>query len=263
MILNDAANPPVADRTNDTSNAQSVRDQLRRRVQTSPLQRRVESLLARTTYRRVANDHELEIVRRHRHDEYVAAGNLDPRADGLLLDGNDGGRASRVYTAWVDGELAGSIRLSVLRGTSREGLTVECFPDIVIPMLDAGLTLIDPNRLTTTGSMARAEPLLVFVVLRLATMAAHFYGAEHCLTPIRAQHGRFYRRFLHATRLGDERRFPGTTAEMELYDVHVPSARQAADRGNPFLLERPGESEAIFPSLAELGLESEVRRAAG
>lgn len=243
--------------------AEAARESLRARATRSPLQRRVETLLERTQYRIASTEAELDAVFRQRHDEYVAAGNLARQVEPLLYDDNDHGRATRVYTAWVDGVLAGSIRLSILRGASREGLTVGCWPEVVEPMLDDGLTIVDPNRLTTAHRLSRTEPALVFAVLRLATMAARFYGAVHCLTPIRSHHGAFYRRFLHATRIGPARTFPGTAARMELYSVHVPTAVRRADGGNPFLLELPGESAALFPSAAELGLAGEAVAATG
>lgn len=243
--------------------AAAVRAALREEIAPSPLQRRVETLLRRTEYRMVCTPDELLAVQQHRHDEYVAAGNLQPRTDCKLEDENDCGRATRVYTAWLDGELAGSIRLSVMRGSSREGLTVRCFGDVVHPMLDAGLTVVDPNRLTTTSTLSRQEPALVFVVLRLATMATEHYGAQHCLTPIRRQHAPFYRRFLHATRICGARQFPGTTAMMELYDVRTADARCAADLGNPFLIERSGEAASVLAPLSALGLAPDRERTAG
>lgn len=242
--------------------AERAREALRAKVARTPLQRRVDALLDRIEYRRVETEAELAVVRRHRHAEYVAAGNIEPRADGMMEDADDHGTATRVYTAWLDGALAGSVRLSVLRGASREGLTIQCFPDIVEPMLDTGTTVIDPNRLTTASALSRTEPALIFAVLRLATMAASHYGAEHCLTPIRPHHGAFYRRFLHATRLCEGRVFPGTSVRMELYDVHVPSAFQSADRGSPFIAAPDRAITAIFPSEEELGL-SPAKRAVG
>ena len=258
MIEETEAVEPGGRATSVPMSAASALETLRSLATRSPLQRRVEALLERTEYRLASTEAELDAVFRHRHDEYVAAGNIARQADRLLHDGNDRGRATRVYTAWVDGVLAGSIRLSILRGASREGLTIGCWPEVVEPMLDDGLTIVDPNRLTTAHRLSRTEPALVFAVLRLATMAARFYGAEHCLTPIRPQHGSFYRRFLHASRIGSARRFPGTAVRMELYDVHVPTAVRRADGGNPFLLERPAESEAIFPPAADLGLLEDV-----
>ena len=257
MKLNDREHPST--RTPVPRGADAAREALRQRVQRTPLQRRVAALINRLDYGVVRTVDELQAVRRHRHREYVGSGAIEPQAGGMLEDENDSGPATRIYTAWLEGELAGSIRLSVLRGHHREGLTIRCFPEIVEPMLEGGATLIDPNRLTTASTLSRSEPVLIFGVLRLATLAARHYGAEHCLAPIRPHHASFYRRFLHATRLSEARLFPGTNVAMELYDVHVPSARRAAGGENPFLLEHDGECEALFPSLAELHGELEPR----
>ena len=232
--------------------AQAALTALRRRIEPNGLTVSVDRLLERVEYRIATSGSDIEEVRRHRHEAYVAAGHYAPRPDRRLADGLDNAPASRLYVARLGQQLVGSVRISLATERRPEGYACELFPDAVGPLLANGGIVVDPSRLTVDAEAGRRHPLLHFAVLRLPIMASVHYGAEHCLTMVQPRHAAFYRRTMRATHLCDARPFPGATREVALMAVHVPSAIARGRSRFGFWLPRPGETEALMPPLEEL-----------
>lgn len=226
--------------------AEEARRGLRERVRRSSLAERVEALIDAVEYRVAEGEDDLARVQRHRHDRYLRAEHIEPMPTGVLDDEMDRAPATRCYMVLLAGRLAATIRLSLVTAATPEGLSLACFPETVGSMLASGLTVLDPNRLTTDEEIAAEYPELHFCVLRLAALASVHYGADYCLASVQPRHGAFYRRYLKATSLSEPRLFPGVTREVALFASHVPTALAHARRNVTFNLARPGEAERVF-----------------
>ncbi|MBO6718722.1 MAG: hypothetical protein JJ913_12260 [Rhizobiaceae bacterium] len=206
----------------------------------------VFEVLERTEYRRCDKGEDLEDIYRLRYKAYRAHGVVGDMHDGAIRDPLD--ETDNVYRfgVYVDQQLVSTLRIHHLDSEHRAGPSTQAFGDIVHPMLDRGLTFIDPSRFAADPEWSKIYPQIPYITLRLAGMACFYFEAPYCLSTIRDDHAAFYRRIYMSERLGEARPYPGVTARVELYRADVNAIRQRSFERYPFFFASKREQHMMF-----------------
>lgn len=225
-------------------------------------------LLSRVEYRRARTEAEKEAIYRLRYRAYLHEGAIAPNDDGRLTDRFDDAPNSWIFGVFVDGQLASSLRISVATPAMPDTPAVEAFPDLLLPELALGKTIVDPNRFVADPLRGVKFPALPYATLRLAYVACAHFNADIGTATVRREHQAFYRRvFLHQP-LCEPRPYPTLTKPLSLMSVHYPSMRGRVFARYPMFrstqIERTQlfETEGVSLAPAELPLFPAPRRLA-
>jgi hypothetical protein len=127
---------------------------------------RVFDLLDHVDYRQAITDAEKDAVYRLRYEAYLREGAIPENFSQRLSDRFDDLDNTWIMGVFVDGRLAGSIRLSISSPAYRDMPATKVFPDFLESELDAEKTIIDPTRFVIDQNMARSYPELPYVTTR-------------------------------------------------------------------------------------------------
>ena len=114
--------------------------------QTSRFADRVLRLLERVEYRRADSPADKAAIYRLRHDAYMRAGTVEPRPTGMFHDAMDEKDNAWLIGLFIDGDLAGALRLHISASVLAPLPEFTSFSDLIEPYLAAGQTLIDGSR---------------------------------------------------------------------------------------------------------------------
>lgn len=205
--------------------------------------------LERTTYQVARSAAEKEDIYRLRYRAYLKEGAIEPNETGMLPDDYD--LQPNVCTVAVkyDGRLVSSMRINIASREERRTSAVKTFPELLNPLLDAGETMVDPNRFVVDPEFWDAIPALAHLTARLGMLAGLHFGTNYCLATPRAEHYAFYRRFFNLKSMSTPRMYPGLVKPIGLMIIDMPSALAYAKARYPFMQPRPGEGEQVFGDL--------------
>jgi hypothetical protein len=158
------------------------------------LAERVSRFLERVEYRRADSEEEKHAIYRLRHVAYTRAGTVEPRASGLFTDALDSADNAWLIALYIDGDLAGAIRLHVAAGPAAGLPASLTFPDAIEPLLAARRVLIDPSRFVSNLEYSRLYPEMPYITLRPAFLAEQHFGADFITAACLVEHQAFYRR---------------------------------------------------------------------
>jgi hypothetical protein len=208
---------------------------------------RVLRLLERVEHRIARAPAEREAAYRLRYDAYSRIGFL-ARAEGdRLYDPRyDDAPNAWITTTYLDGELAGTVRVNV--GADEKAILpgLQVFGDVLAPKLSAGRTIAEFTRLAAKLSLASVHAELAYVVMRPAFMAAEHFGADFAVGTPRAEHIAFYRRAFGASVWVPPRDYPGLTAKLACVGADYRRAREFIALRYPFFRSDAQEREALF-----------------
>jgi hypothetical protein len=208
---------------------------------------RVQRLLKRVEHRVAAAPDEREAAFRLRFDAYQKNG-LFQRNDGdRLYDPRyDDAPNAWITTTFIDGELAGTVRVNIGAGENAILPGLQVFADVLIPKLSAGEVIAEFTRLAARLSLSNIYPELAYVVMRPAFMAAEHCDADWAVGTPRAEHIGFYRRAFGAAVWRPPRDYPGLTAKLACVGAQYRLARQFIECRYPFFKSDPAEREKLF-----------------
>jgi hypothetical protein len=108
----------------------------------------------------------------------------------------------------------------------------------------AGRSILDPNRfvLDTTQPF----PELRFVLLRVAFLAAEWFGVDLATATVRREHQAFYRRVLRYRVAAEARAYPTLRTPLSLMVADFPAERRAVVDRYPFFKARNQEMAGLF-----------------
>lgn len=181
-----------------------------------------------------------------RYRAYTREGFMDHNPEEICIDDLDSAPNAMSFGIYIDGQLVSSIRLHHLTATHRRSPSMKVFPDVLGPMLDSGLTFIDPSRFTADHEASLAYPALPFLTLRIAAMASVQFQADQCLALVRTEHGAFYKRVFGSERLSEERTYPDLHFPVALFSASVDSIRSRVAQRFPFFLSTQAERQQLF-----------------
>jgi hypothetical protein len=208
---------------------------------------RVLRLLERVEHRVAKTPEEREAAFGLRFEAYQKIGFLQQSDAQRLYDPRyDDAPNAWITTTFIDGELAGTVRVNI--GTNGNAILpgLQVFADVLVPRLSAGQVIAEFTRLAARLSLSRIYPELAYVVMRPAFMAAEHFDADWAVGTPRAEHIAFYRRAFGATLWRPPRDYPGLTAKLACVGAEYRLARQFVELRYPFYKSEPTEREALF-----------------
>jgi hypothetical protein len=220
---------------------------------------RVLRLLERVEHRVAKTPEEREAAFRLRFEAYQKIGFLQQSDAERLYDPRyDDAPNAWITTTFIDGELAGTVRVNI--GTDENAILpgLQVFADVLVPRLSAGQVIAEFTRLAARLLLSRIYPELAYVVMRPAFMAAEHFDADWAVGTPRAEHIAFYRRAFGATLWRSPRDYPGLTAKLACVGSEYRLARQFIELRYPFFKSEPTEREALFGARKHSSLHGEL-----
>jgi hypothetical protein len=199
-------------------------------------------------YRRVESAEDLEEVGRLRSRAYKSQKVMD--RDGPIIDDIDFHSHAHVIAIHYRERLISTIRLHHVVPEHRYGTAHDIFPDILDPLLDQGLTFIDPVRHASDPDILNELPV-PFLTLRLCALAGRYFDADYCLASIRRAHFGFYRRSFGATQLAEARKHEGICDPNALFAITM---YDFVTSRYPFFKSTAREREMLFAPPEKLGV---------
>lgn len=213
-------------------------------------------LLDRVEYRRVPPEVQYDPVYRLRYEAYRREEFIPINSDEMVRDEFDELPNAYCFGVYIDGELVSSVRFHHLTPEFRTSPSHSVFPDILDPLLDQGLTILDPGRFTADYEASLAFPALPYLTLRLPTVAVQYFNVRYVLSTVRPEHAAFYRRVYRSEQIGAERFYHGLSFPMVLMACDIPVMYQDMLRRYPFFRSTPEERQRLFgaPGRSKLSL---------
>jgi hypothetical protein len=207
---------------------------------------RVAQLLDRIDCRLADSVEDRQAIFRLRYEAYRQEETIAPNFTQTFCDPYDDAENAWLFGLYIDGDLASSIRLHVASEDNCDFPSRHVFADVLQPELDAGKVIIDPTRFVIHRDHSRVNPGLTYATCRLAWMAAGYFGAEHLLAAVRAEHQAFYRRTFSHRLLCGPRPYPLLAKPISLMTVHHPSVAEQVHQRYPFLRSTLFERRMLF-----------------
>lgn len=228
---------------------------------------RIAQLLDRIDCRLAESSEDREAIFRLRYDAYLQEGAIAPNFTHTFSDPYDEMENVWLFGLYVDGDLASSIRLHVASDENRDFPSRKVFADVLEPELDAGKVIVDPTRFVTHKHYSRIYPGLTYATVRLGWLAAQYFGAEHLLAAVRAEHQAFYRRTFNHRPICEPRPYPLLAPLISLMTVHSASVADQVHQRYPFFRSTFFERRMLFerfaiPNLVAANSSAEVHHAA-
>ena len=151
------------------------------------------------------------------------------------------------YGIYIDGELVSSLRHPPPHAaTCACRRPIRCSTDVLDPLLDQGVTFIDPGRFTADYEASLAYPALPFLTLRIAVMATWHFRVKYCLSLGAARARGVLPAGVQLDALREARYYHGLSFPMELWACDCPVVYPQPDGALPVLpLDRGGAAPAV------------------
>lgn len=218
-------------------------------------------LLDRVQYRRVLGD-EMDPVYRLRYEAYRREEFIAPNPKQIVRDEFDDLPNVYCYGVYIDDRLVSSVRFHHLTPDFRESPSHSVFTDVLDPLLDQGLTILDPGRFTADYEASLAFPALPFLTLRIPTIAIWHFRVKYCLNSVRPEHAAFYRRVFRSVQFSGPRYYHGLSFPMVLYACDLLSIEADLFRRYPFFRSTEQERRQLFEGNEPVGIVRPTARLA-
>ncbi|HEY4199661.1 MAG TPA: hypothetical protein VGM83_03790 [Devosiaceae bacterium] len=203
-------------------------------------------VLDKVRYARIRPDDFDDPVYRLRYEAYRREDFLPPNPSGTYTDPLDHSDNAYCYGVFIEDRLVSSIRIHHITPQLRLSPSMTVYDDILNPLLDQGLTFIDPTRFTADHEASLAYPALPYLTLRVALMASEHFEVDYCLSSVRPEHAPFYRRVFRCAEMGPERGYNGLTFPIVMLATPVPTALPRVLERYPFFRSTSDEREKLF-----------------
>ena len=220
--------------------------------QLSGFSHKLLDLLDRVEYRRIKTREDFEAVGRLRAESYVRGNVLSGDIGESLIEDIDFDTHAFVVGVYIDEELVSTLRVHHLTPSHRKGSSIKLFGDVLNPLLDHGMTFVDPSRFATNKAFADEYPGLPYITLRIATMASQYFEVDHCLASVKVMHSAFYRRVFGFFELAPARVVGGYSYPLVLCAEDRANRADVARR-YPVFKSHPYEQRLMFSDDASDG----------
>lgn len=207
---------------------------------------RVSRLLEKVEYVRLTTRVELEEIFKLRYEAYLKEGAIVANDVGQVLDKFDESPNSYNFAIYIGGQRVSALRLHVLTKAYPSSPALQTFPDPLAGYVNAGKTIVDPNRFVADYSLARSYPQLPYVTLRLGLMLAVHVDADLSTCTVRPEHQAFYKREYFAENVCEPRPYPSLIKPLGLMLIHFRRDRQAIIERHGFYASTASERKALF-----------------
>ena len=148
--------------------------------------------------------------------------------------------------SFVDGELAGRVRVNFAADENAVLPGLQVFSDILEPRLRGRQKIVEFTHLAAKISLSRAHPELPYIVMRPGFMAAQQLEADFAVASPREEHIAFYKRAFGAQLWCKPRDYPGLTAKLACMGADYRVVRSAIEARYPFYKSTTAERTALF-----------------
>lgn len=207
---------------------------------------RMQEMLSRIEYRVALTPESRDAIFRMRYDCYLREEAIDPNDTLQYTDSYDQAPNASLIGLFVDGVLSSSIRLHV---ATRECAIVpdkNAFPDLIEPMIEAGLKIIDVSRFVVGQEASKAHPGLAYLTVRAGWMGGEFHDVDRILTATRTEHNPFYRRVFSFEVKSEARDYATLKKPVCLLSLDWRAKRERVYRRYPFFMSTESERRGIF-----------------
>ena len=219
---------------------------------------RVQRMLERVEYRRADSEESKNEIFRMRHDAYTRGGKVAPRASGMFRDELDDAPNVWLIAAYIDGELASSVRLHVSAHPEAPLPAMNVFSDVVVPHLKAGECLIDITRHVNKIEFTRDFPEMPYLTLRSAFLAEQYFHADYILGACRVEHQNAFKRMFGVSPWSEPREYPMLNRAMPLFGYHCRDLRERTLKRYPFYAAESAEREHLFARSSNVDADARI-----
>lgn len=207
-------------------------------------------LLGDIEYRRMESIEDLEAVADIRRRAYEPVG-LAPIKHSIMIDDEDFAPNAHVIGVYYLEQLVATMRIHHVTAKHQDGLAMRQFPDVIGPILDAGMTVIDPLKFAADPDYIKDIPGIAYLTVRTALMASEYFAADHCLAIIRSNHRAFYKRFLKFGPMAEPRYNDYLSCDLDIYGGHIKQTLPSIYKRYPFFSSTAFERRRMFAPLEE------------
>jgi hypothetical protein len=209
------------------------------------------NLLKDVEYRRIESIEDLEAVAGLRRKAYIPVG-LASESTPMMIDDEDFAPNAHVIGVYYLEQLVATMRIHHVTAQEQDGLAMRQFPDVIGPMLDAGMSFIDPLKFAADPDAIRDFPGLAYLTIRTALMASEYFKVDYCLAVIRSNHKAFYKRFLKFGPLAEPRYNEYLDCDLDIYGGHIKQTLPSIKKRYPFFSSEHFEQKRMFAPLSEI-----------
>jgi hypothetical protein len=202
-------------------------------------------------YRRITSAEDLEQIIRLRTKSYSRAA-IYADKNRKMWDDWDLNPDIALFGMFRDDVLISTIRLHHVTPDNRSGNSLVFFPQVLHPLLDQGMSFIDPTRFAVDPDLESEGMVLAMFTLRLGGIASQHFGCNGGLSMIKEGHGAFYRRVFQSTQLAPLQKFDAFNAKYALHSCPVSMADVICER-YPIFRSLAKERQMLFdhPALGQ------------
>jgi hypothetical protein len=182
----------------------------------SGLFERIFEVMDNIEYRRVVSPEDFEAISKLRAQAFDARIVYSRKLNGNALDDMDFAENSHVFGVYYFGDLVSTIRIQVVSRNHPESFSYKMFPEAVGPLVEQGMTFIDPTKFAVDEAMSHEIPGLPLLTLRIPMMAMSYFEPDAGLALIKEAHEAFYRRVFRSSLLAGPKELPGVAVPIIL-----------------------------------------------
>ena len=179
---------------------------------------------------------EMKTIGAFRYRCYLAEGMITPQTQKSFVDEYDGLSNAHVFKVSLCNQIVGTIRLHILNKASHTSATMAAFPDILMPKINAGQTLIDGARFAIAPELGPLRLAVARRTLALYGKVAELNGATYGVAAVAEDRVKIYNKLYGFTKLSEPRSYNGLTKKLVLMGLekthkirHVPKSNAQAD----------------------------------
>jgi hypothetical protein len=215
-------------------------------------------VLDQVSYARVQPEDVTDPVYKLRYEAYRREDFLPFHPDEIYTDPLDLSPNADCFGVFIGDRLASSLRLHLITPEERSSPSMTVYADILDPLLDKGMTFIDPTRFTADREASLAYPALPYLTLRLALMATQHFAVDYCLSSVRPEHAPFYRRVFLCEEMGPQRGYSSLNFQIVLLGTHAPVTVPKIVQRFPFFDSTAEERRKLFGPEGRVGFGDKV-----
>ena len=207
---------------------------------------RVFRLLERVQYRRADSGDDKRAIYRLRHESYMRAATVQPRASGMFHDPLDESPNAWLIGLYIDGELASALRLHISASPTAPLPAAAAFRDVVEPHLRAGRMIIDASRFVSKLEYSQRYSEMPYITLRPTFLAHEYFDADYITAACLVEHQAFYRRMFGGVPWSQPREYPHFKRPMVFLAIDCRARREIARDRYPFYESTEIERARLF-----------------
>jgi hypothetical protein len=154
-----------------------------------------------------------------------------------------------VTTTFIENDLASTLRLHLANGENDYLPSLDLFGDVLKPLLREGGAIVDTTRLATRLELSQKIPVMPFIALRPAWLAAEYFDADYIVAAVSQEHHAFYQRAFGFDLWSEPRECPHFGIEVSCMGLNFNAVRDRIEATYPFLRSSKAERQSLFRRL--------------